>query len=174
MYAVFPYRQEDEAAPGASRRVIRPTLDVQLDVGGDLEFATGALIDTGASSSLFPRGAAEALGVDMGRWQEHRTRNFAIAGAERVAVAHAVHLTLLREPAFNWEADVWFFVEEWPLSFGILGGDGFLDRWAVSFVRSSNYFIVESPPDFERRVPVDHRLQRPEYLDDEWERPSPR
>lgn len=82
-----------------------------------------------------------------------------------------MHFTLVRQPAFNWHAQAWFFLEEWPVPFGILGGEGFLDRWAVSFVRASNYFLVESMPEFEQRVPVEHRVLRPELLDDEWDRP---
>lgn len=173
MYALFPYREEDEVTGGAARRVVRPTLDVQLDAGGALDFSVSALIDTGASSTLFPRGAAEALGFDMTTWREQRTRRFSIGGADRFAVAYDVHLTLLAHPSFNWDAEAWFFVEEWPLPFGILGGNGFLDRWAVSFVRRANYFVVESAPEFEQRVPVEHRVRQPEYLDDEWDRPTP-
>lgn len=174
MYELFPYREEDEVvAGGTSRRVLRPTLDVQLDAGTELEFTVSALVDTGASSCLFPRGAAEALGIDMGRRQELHVRKFAIAGSDRLAVAVDVTLTLSRQRAFNWYTSAWFFVEEWPLPFGVLGGDGFLDHWAVSFVRSSNYFVVESVPEFQQRIPVEHRVERPELLADEWERPRP-
>ncbi len=57
----------------------------------------------------------------------------------------------------SWETEVGFFVDDWQMPFaGVLGHQGFLDRWAVSFNYSQNYFVVEEPGVFHGRLPPDY------------------
>lgn len=66
-------------------------------------------------------------------------------------------LVLLELPPFTdlaWEAEVDFVLEE-GLPFGLLGFEGFLNRWAVSFNGYHSYFVVEPVDSFEERIPPD-------------------
>jgi hypothetical protein len=60
-YHIFPWREEDTVK---GRPVLRPTIDVQL-TAGDMQVTTRALIDTGAPRTVFPRGIADALAIDL-------------------------------------------------------------------------------------------------------------
>lgn len=50
----------------------------------------------------------------------------------------------------EWEAEVDFVFDE-GLAFGLLGLEGFLDRWSVSIDGYHGYFIVESVDEFHDR-----------------------
>ena len=68
------------------------------------------------------------------------------------AITASISLMLRPFDDLGWEAAVDFFVEE-GLQYGILGYEGFLNRWAVSINAHSGYFIVEPAEDFESRQP---------------------
>lgn len=138
----------------------------------DSEWTLRALVDTGSSACLFPRGVGEALGVDFVTRAGREGQSFRIAGDDRLAVPAYVTLTLDDWPEQNWTIEAWFFVEEWDLPFAILGNHGFLDRWVVSFNRGAGYFLVERPSSFEARVPVDAFEIFQAAYDDDWERPG--
>lgn len=79
-------------------------------------------------------------------------------------------LTLPPFSDLYWEAEVWFFMNQWDIPFGVLGNEGFLDRWAVSFVRYDNYFVVEPVDDFTARLPKDvDPFEEFQKLDAEWD-----
>jgi hypothetical protein len=42
-----------------------------------------------------------------------------------------------------------------PLAFGLLGYEGFLTKWAVSFNAAYGYFVVEPAESFGERIPPD-------------------
>lgn len=169
MFHVFPYREEDRVIDRPDGGLIlRPTLDVRLDLG-DSEWTLRALADTGSSACLFPRGAGEALGVDLRGWRQRKHHEFRIAGAARLAVAEMVHVTIADVEEMNWLTEAWFFTEEWNLPFGVLGNDGFFDRWVMSFNRGSNYFVIESPPEFKRRTPFDEDEQVSRFYNPSFE-----
>lgn len=52
----------------------------------------------------------------------------------------------------SWEAEVDVVVDE-GLPFALLGYEGFLNRWAVSFNGYLGYFVVEPAEDFDARQP---------------------
>lgn len=131
-----------------------------------------ALIDTGATHCLFPLGAAEALQLDVTSREGRQVHTFDVSGKPRPAFSEIVTLTLPPFEELNWDAEIWFFFEEWDLPFALLGSEGFLDKWVVSFDRSSNYFIVESPPEFQRRLPRDSFVDFQEFFPDEWQPPA--
>lgn len=76
-----------------------------------------ALVDTGATHCVFPVGAAEALGLDVVRHEGDPYRNFRIAGDLRPAIPKIITLTLPPFEELNWDAEVWFFYQEWELPF---------------------------------------------------------
>lgn len=131
-----------------------------------------ALVDTGSTHCLFPRGAGEALGLDFKRREGRPYRKFLIGGQSQSAVSAFVTLTLPPFEEMNWLAEVWFFLEDWGLPFGILGNQGFLDKWVVSFHRYQNYFVVEAPGSFEARLGRDPYEDFQQFFDDDWTRPG--
>jgi hypothetical protein len=131
----------------------RPIVEVVLSIGG-ADFRTPALIDTGAPRNIFSRGCAEALALDlMPPHAEARVHH--LLGQSWNAVT--VHVTITPPPFtdLHWQAEVDFLLADWDMPFGILGTEGFLDRWAVTFNRYGNYFAVQEVSGFESSLPVD-------------------
>lgn len=154
-FAIYPYREEEEARSGpTSRRVVRPTLDV-LIAKDDLEWRMKCLVDTGAPSCILPRGAADALMIDLESLPPEDQTLVNIVGKQWKAAECFVDLALPDFEGFTWSAAVRFLYEDWPMPFGVAGQDGFLDKWAVSFNYYHSYFIVEPIDQFDARLPVD-------------------
>lgn len=147
-FHIFPWREEEGYG---GRRILRPTLYVTLRDAG-METTTKALVDTGAPRCFFPRGAAEALGIVCPPTYEATTRVVLMA-REWPAVTAAVEFVL---PPFHdaWTTEIDFAIEE-GLPFGLLGYEGFLNRWAVSFNAYNGYFVVEPVEEFAARIPPD-------------------
>lgn len=109
------------------------------------------------------------MGVDYGRvdadleWQR-------IAGGRWLTQLETVELTLSPFEDLTWTAEVRFLFQDWGLQFAILGQEGFLDRWVVSFNYLRNYFVVEEPESFETRLPpdVEEEFERAEQADLGW------
>ena len=107
-------------------------------------------MDTGAPRTVFPRGVADALAVDVPDEGEVRIE---LLGRSWPAVT--VPVTLRLKPFDDpWDAGVDFVLDE-GLPFGLLGYEGFLNRWAVSFNAYEGYFVVEPVEDFHQRLPQD-------------------
>jgi hypothetical protein len=121
---------------------------------GDRKWTPRALIDTGAPLTIFDRGTAEALGVDFEKVPRTIERH-KIGGATREAQVERVKLTIKPFNDLTWETDVAFLIEEWDMPFAVLGTQGFLDRWVVTFNAGANYFVVEEPSSFADRLPPD-------------------
>jgi hypothetical protein len=133
--------------------VLRPTLDVRLQHGDTGDWTLRALVDTGAPISFFDRGAGDAVGVRFGQaGSEHGTIRI-FGGSWHVQFEH-VQLTFPAEPGISWEASVAFVKDpELQMPFqGVLGTEGFLDKFAVTFNFYYDYFIVERPDDFHDRA----------------------
>lgn len=107
------------------------------------EWTTRALIDTGSPKTIFDRGAADALGVKIG-CAGARTATIAILGATRTVQIEDVELSLDHDPGYCWTAPVGFITDpQFRMTFqGILGTEGFLDKWAVIFNKYYDYFSV--------------------------------
>jgi hypothetical protein len=88
--------------------------------------------------------------------------------------AHLVPVTieLVAFRGYGWPAEMAFLLDDWPIPYGILGHRGFLDRWAVTFNAYKNYFVIEAPDDFERRMPVDMAKEFETKYDSEWSPPG--
>lgn len=115
-------------------------MDVSLNRG----LATPkALIDTGAPVTVFPRGAGDLLGVNFPEWEADCAEHFTVYGPRWGAVRADVEMAIQgTNGEVAWSADVLFSYRE-GLPYGILGREGFLDRWAVAFNGYYNYFIIE-------------------------------
>lgn len=159
----FPWREEESVG---GTRVQRPTVDVRL-TANNLTHKTKALIDTGSPTCVFPRGAGDLLGVEF-HYTPHRVR---LMGGLWVAVRESVSMMLEPFEGDSWDADV-LFVRDEGLPFALLGYEGFLNRWAVSFNGALGYFTVESADDFHRRqgpeVTEVLRREWPHLLPPEW------
>ncbi|HVU71440.1 MAG TPA: hypothetical protein VHE83_00610 [Mycobacteriales bacterium] len=107
------------------------------------EWATRALIDTGSPLTVFDRGAADALGIRIGNTGAE-TGEIALLGKTRYVQFEIVDLCLLRDPSLAWTARVAFIKDpQFQMAFqGILGTEGFLDRFAVIFNKHYDWFEV--------------------------------
>lgn len=145
----FPWREEESLTTGV--RILRPTIDVDVS-SGELGVTTKALIDTGAPGTVFPRGIGDLLGIEFPPFATEAEKTIQLMGRAWPAITHTVNLALRPFEDMGWEAEVDFFLEE-GLSFGILGYEGFLNRWAVSINGYAGYFIVEPADEFDERQP---------------------
>jgi hypothetical protein len=95
---------------------------------------------------VFDRGAADALGVRLGH-AGAETRPTGLMGKTPYLQFETVELSLPRDPERAWEARVGFITDQtFQMPFqGILGTQGFLERWAVTFNKYYDYFEVQSP-----------------------------
>jgi hypothetical protein len=124
-----------------------------LQHGDTGDWTLRALIDTGAPITFFDRGAGKAVGVRFGQAGADYGTIRVFGGTWHVQFEY-VNLTLPAEPGLTWEARV-AFVREAALQMpfqGVLGHDGFLDRFAVTFNKYYEYFVVERPDDFHDRI----------------------
>lgn len=147
-FHTFPWREEESLTTGL--RILRPTVDVQLSLG-ESRITTKALIDTGAPRTVFPSGVADVLGIEL---PETGTVEIDLMGRRWGAITVGVSLLLRPFDDLGWEADVDFVLDE-GLNFGLLGYEGFLNRWAVSFNAYRGYLVVEPTEDFHARMPID-------------------
>jgi hypothetical protein len=71
----------------------------------------------------------------------------AILGALRTVQFEDIELSLAQDPSYSWTARVGFITDPaFQMVFqGILGTEGFLDKWAVTFNKYYGYFEVQSP-----------------------------
>ncbi|MFI7333433.1 hypothetical protein [Micromonospora aurantiaca (nom. illeg.)] len=136
----FAYREEGNPP------ILRPTVDVQLYLPPHGEWTTRALIDTGAPITVFDRGAGDALLVRFDR-AGAETGSIAILGAQRQIQFETIDLCLANDPSYVWSARVAFIKDpSFQMVFqGILGTEGFLDKWAVTFNKYYEYFELLSP-----------------------------
>jgi hypothetical protein len=141
----FPYREEGNPP------ILRPTVDVRLASAPDVEWTTRALIDSGAPLSVFDRGVAEALALNIGCLGAE-TGSVALLGKRPSVQFEYVELSLPHYSGHSWEARVAFIKDrtfQMPFQ-GILGAEGFLHKFVVTFNAGENYFLVEHPDDWAR------------------------
>lgn len=119
---------------------------------GDLSIATKALIDTGSPRTVLPRGVGDLLGIEFPQFRSEASKKIRLLGQDWAAITETVTLGL---PPFDddltWSAEVDFMVDE-ELSFALLGYEGFLNRWAVSFNAAFGYFVIEPADEYGERL----------------------
>jgi hypothetical protein len=141
--AKFPYREEGNPP------ILRPTVDIRLNFAPNGEWTTRALIDSGSPLTVFDRGVAEALSISIGRFGAE-TGGIALLGARRQVQFEYVELSLPGNYGNSWEARVAFVTDrtfQMPFQ-GILGAEGFLNKFVVTFHAYENFFLVEHPDDW--------------------------
>ncbi len=123
----FPFKE----LPGRSEDYLRPVLPVTLD---GLDFAPQlCLLDTGALHNRFGAWLAEAAGIDLAAAPEERIALGGFVSTARRAT------TRLSAGGLTWEAEVWF-CHPWPLSFHLLGQEGFF-RWFDVRISTARYTV---------------------------------
>lgn len=78
-----------------------------------------------------------------------QTGTIARLGAQRQIQFEHVDLCLVQDPSRSWTARVAFITDpvfQMPFQ-GILGTEGFLDKWAVTFNKYYDYFELQHPDD---------------------------
>ena len=127
-------------------------MDVRLACEPNSEWTTRALIDTGSPLTIFDRGVAEALVINIG-YAGCQRGSVALLGASRPVQFEYVQLSLPHYPGLSWTARVAFVTDrtfQMPFQ-GILGAEGFLDKLVVTFHAYENFFLVEHPDEW-----IDH------------------
>jgi hypothetical protein len=167
----FPYREYPLLkSDGTTEQHLRPTVDFTIGFGQS-SWSEDALIDTGCPLTLITHHVGLALGVDYLR-RDATTQHIKILGSTRAVQRERVAINLNRfGDRLAWETDVWFFTEEWDMQLhvgGIFGTAGFLDKWAVTFVRPYEYFVIEEMSSFDLRVPPESTLTIPLDDDQDW------
>jgi hypothetical protein len=132
-----------------------------------------ALIDTGAPITFFDRGAADAVGVRIGN-AGARTGRIKILGGDWDVQYEDVELALVVDSEHSWTAEVAFVrSNELQMPFqGVLGTEGFLDKFAVTFNRYYEYFAIERPDDWHERMGRPLLADPVAVPDPQWERPQ--
>lgn len=131
-----------------------------------------ALVDTGAPFCIFGRAVAERLDIDMGLGRGPKRDVHILGGIHEARVASVV-LELPPFEGITWETEACFLYADLELSFaGVLGQEGFLDRWVVSFNYYDRYFVIEERDSFVERLPPRVTDEYLRQLDSEWDRPT--
>ncbi len=127
----FPFKE----LPGTTRDYVRPAVPVTVE--GISHAPQLCLLDTGALHNRFGAWVAEAAGVELGAAEEER---LVVGGFLTNARMVPTQLTL---GEVTWEAPVWF-CDPWPLSFHLLGQEGFF-RWFEVRLRAAAYEVEIIP-----------------------------
>jgi hypothetical protein len=131
-----------------------------------------ALVDTGSPFCIFDRAVADAIEIDMGTGRGE-DRSIHILGGVHDARVAVVSFDLPPFEGLSWETEACFLYDELAVSFaGVLGQQGFLDRWVASFNYYDGYFVVEERDAFVERLGRDPIEDFQGTLDSEWERPT--
>ncbi|MDQ6783076.1 MAG: hypothetical protein M3063_06485 [Actinomycetota bacterium] len=90
------------------------------------------------------------MGIAFPDYPSETDKKVRLMGHEWAAVTAQVDLLLPPFDDLGWEAEVDVVIDE-GLPFALLGYEGFLNRWAVSFNGYSGYFVVEPADEFDDR-----------------------
>lgn len=166
-FHIFPWREEESLETG--RIILRPTIDVRL-IGGTGRARANALIDTGAPVTVFPRGVGDLLGIEFPPDGSDGDEAVIMLAHRWPCIVRTVSVVLPPFDDLEWEASVRFSIEE-GLPFALLGYEGFLNRWAVSFNAYMGYTVVETIESFNERIPIDPFVEFQKDWDG-WDRPG--
>jgi hypothetical protein len=120
------------------RTTARPILPVILQNGGQ-EWSCYALVDSGADDVIFPASFAARLGFTLQRGAYYQ---FGGAGSANQP-AWFFPLALNIGTAISMQAFVGFSPALESAGIGLLGQNGFFDRFRVEFDLQKNHFVIE-------------------------------
>lgn len=123
--------------PGQEADYVRPVVPVIVE--GIPTAPQLCLVDTGSLHNRFAHWVAVAAGIDLSDAPEESLK---LGGFRTVARTVSVQLSL---GDTTWEAAV-SFCNPWPLSFHLLGQEGFF-RWFKVHIRAATYTIDVEPED---------------------------
>jgi hypothetical protein len=123
--------------PGRERDLLRPVVPVIVE--GIPRAPQLCLVDTGSLHNRFARWVATAAGIDLSTAPEEVLK---LGGFTTSARTATVQLSL---GDTTWEAPV-SFCEPWPLSFHLLGQEGFF-RWFKVGIRAATFTLEVEPED---------------------------
>lgn len=105
--------------------------------------------------------------------QAGEDRYLQILGGSHVARLAYVNMELPPFEGLQWTAQAAFLHQDLSLSFGgVLGQQGFLDRWVASFNLYDGYFIIEERDAFVGRLGRDPAEEFGRNMPVDWERPT--
>lgn len=133
---------------------MRPMVDVFLSIGEIATPRTPAMIDTGCPITVFPRGIGDLLQVNPDEFLTDPPEKIKLLGMDWAVFSVPVNIELPPFSDLVWSADVRFVVDE-GLPIGLLGYEGFLNRWVVSINGYAGYSVVETIESFQERLPID-------------------
>ena len=123
--------------PGEGATLVRPVVPVQVE---DLEEALQlCLVDTGSTANRFGAWVAEATGIDLTEAPESTLH---IGGVTTTARHGRADLTIA---GVRYDAPV-SFCDPWPFAFNLLGQEGFLRFFRVTFCAAEYWLDVEAEP----------------------------
>lgn len=123
------------ALPG--QQASRPVVPVSFPALPGLRVL--ALLDTGAMGNRFDAELAEEMGLDPSAGS---VRRLVLGGSQHMAHVLDVELTVGR---WTWTAPV-AFAQGWAHRHGVLGLEGFFDRFAVRIEASASYCALTRRP----------------------------
>ncbi|HZJ52441.1 MAG TPA: hypothetical protein VFF07_16715 [Actinomycetota bacterium] len=115
--------------PGTSEDFVRPVVPVVVE--GLPRAPQLCLLDTGSLQNRFGLWVAQAAGIDL---EFAPAQTLALGGFQTIARTVPVRLAV---GDAAWEAPV-SFCDPWPLSFHLLGQEGFF-RWFRVTIRAARY-----------------------------------
>lgn len=95
------------------------------------------LVDSGADLCLFPSKIGEILGIEVDRGRKERIGG--IAETPIIAYVHSVRLIVRGLSGVDVEVG---FTESRGVRTGILGQNGFFDKYRITFQRSRNWVDI--------------------------------
>ncbi len=127
----FPFKE----LPGTPADYVRPAIAVVVE--GLPRAPQLCLLDTGALHNRFGAWVARAAGISL---EGIEAEELTLGGFRTEARSIPIQLTL---QGTTWEAPV-SFCEPWPLSFHLLGQEGFF-RWFKVTIRAARFTIDVVP-----------------------------
>ena len=125
-YKKFPVDPANCPFPNR-KSAFRPVIQIDLD-GVSVKFGYLVLIDSGADYCIFHAQIGELLGLDIKSGKPlvfHGT-----SGEPQTAYFHEITFKI---GGFSHKCEVGFSDDMKKLPYGLLGQDGFFDRWIVKF-----------------------------------------
>jgi hypothetical protein len=102
-----------------------------------------ALVDSGADDCVFPASYAARVGLDIAQGKKYP---FAGVGSQQVAYFFDIEIALPGTP-IKYAVPVGFTsaLDRSPFGYGLLGQNGFFDRFKISFDRAHGVFTLDAP-----------------------------
>jgi hypothetical protein len=120
--------------PGEDHALVRPVVPVQFE---DLEDAPQlCLVDTGSTANRFGAWLAETSGLDLDGAPETTLR---VGGLTTTARHARADLTIA---GLRYDAPI-SFCDPWPFAFNLLGQEGFLRFFRVTFCAKDFWLEIE-------------------------------